>query len=167
MGLRPTQDEKTPSVQQPVSTEAAPFPLSSRPGFPAKQHWTRSRVRLSFKERRMRSVDATKFHRKSAGAQPRDLQFRGPFLETRNLTLPQNCHLDRSVAKWRDLRFLFRSHADTRVLIGPGWTIRVFFRSLFSRGVNATALHALTTRSPADAASAPAIYLSSPGSTSG
>jgi hypothetical protein len=26
----------------------------------------------------------------------RDLQFRGPFLETRNLVLSQNCHLDRS-----------------------------------------------------------------------
>jgi hypothetical protein len=29
----------------------------------------------------MRSVNATKFHRKSGGAKPRDLQFRGPFLE--------------------------------------------------------------------------------------
>jgi hypothetical protein len=38
-------------------------------------------------------------------AKPRDLQFRGPFLETRNLVPPQNCHLDRSVAQWRDLRF--------------------------------------------------------------
>jgi hypothetical protein len=57
-----------------------PFPLSSRPGFPATLHWTRSRVRLSLKERRMRSVNATKFHWKSGGAKPRDLQFRGPFL---------------------------------------------------------------------------------------
>jgi hypothetical protein len=31
-------------------------------------------------------------------AKPRDLQFRGPVLETRNTTLKQNCHLDRSVA---------------------------------------------------------------------
>jgi hypothetical protein len=29
----------------------------------------------------MRSVNATKFHRKSGGAKPRDLQFRGPLLE--------------------------------------------------------------------------------------
>jgi len=28
---------------------------------------------------------------------PRDLQFRGPFVETRNSILKQNCHLDRSV----------------------------------------------------------------------
>jgi len=54
--------------------QVSPFPLSSRPGFPATLHWTRSRVRLSLKERRMRFVNATKFHRKSGGAQPRDLQ---------------------------------------------------------------------------------------------
>jgi hypothetical protein len=31
MGLRPTQGhEKTPSVQQPLSIEPSPFPLSSR-----------------------------------------------------------------------------------------------------------------------------------------
>jgi hypothetical protein len=29
----------------------------------------------------MKSVNATKFHRKSGGAKPRDLRFRGPFLE--------------------------------------------------------------------------------------
>ena len=40
------------------------------------------------------------------GAPWRDLQFRGPLLETRNTMLKQNCHLDRSVAQWRDLRFL-------------------------------------------------------------
>jgi hypothetical protein len=34
----------------------------------------------------------------SSRAQPRDLQFHGPFLETRNLASPQNCHLDRSEA---------------------------------------------------------------------
>jgi hypothetical protein len=32
-------------------------------------------------------------------AKPRDLQFRGPFLETRNLLPPQICHLDRSVVE--------------------------------------------------------------------
>jgi hypothetical protein len=61
--------------QQPIFMEPLPFPLSSR-------------------------------------AKPRGLQFRGPLLETRNTLLKQNCHLacpgvpwDRSVAKWRDLRF--------------------------------------------------------------
>src|ERR1700733_13295929 len=34
--------------------EAPPFPLSSRPGFPATRHWTRLRVRLSLKERRIK-----------------------------------------------------------------------------------------------------------------
>jgi hypothetical protein len=46
----------------------------------------------------MRFVNANKFHRKSGGAKPRDLQFRGPFLETLNFILKQICHLDRSVA---------------------------------------------------------------------
>jgi hypothetical protein len=50
-------------------------PLSSRPGFPATQHWTKPRVRLSLKERRMRSASATNLNRKSGGAKPRDLQF--------------------------------------------------------------------------------------------
>jgi hypothetical protein len=31
----------------------------------------------------------------SLGAKPRDLQFHGPFLETRNSIPKQNCHLDR------------------------------------------------------------------------
>ena len=32
----------------------------------------------------------------SSRAKPRDLQFRGPFLETRNPMLKQNCYLDRT-----------------------------------------------------------------------
>jgi hypothetical protein len=32
----------------------------------------------------------------SSRAKPRDLQFRGPLLETRNTILKQNCHLDRT-----------------------------------------------------------------------
>jgi hypothetical protein len=54
----------------PLSRTPPRFPLSSRPGFPVTQHWTRSRMRLSLKERRIRSVSAKKFHRKSGGAQP-------------------------------------------------------------------------------------------------
>ena len=64
------------------------LPLSSRPGFPAARHWTRLRVRLSLKERRMRSVNATNFHRKSGGAKPRDLRYLFPpgnFLLVRGL----------------------------------------------------------------------------------
>jgi hypothetical protein len=36
-------------------------PDRSVPGFPATQHWTRQRVRLSAKERRMKRVNATNF----------------------------------------------------------------------------------------------------------
>jgi hypothetical protein len=41
-------------------------------------------VRLSRKERRMKFANATNLNRKSGGAKPRDLRFRGPLLETRN-----------------------------------------------------------------------------------
>jgi hypothetical protein len=50
------------------SNESGIVALSSRPGFPATRHETCSRVRLSVKERRVRCVKATRFHRKSGGA---------------------------------------------------------------------------------------------------
>jgi hypothetical protein len=56
MGLWLIQTMKNAPVQQPLSREPLPFPLSSR-------------------------------------AKPRDLQLRGPFLETLNLVFKQNCHL--------------------------------------------------------------------------
>jgi hypothetical protein len=37
-------------------------------GFPATQHWTSPRVRLSVRERRIRCTNATKLNRKSGGA---------------------------------------------------------------------------------------------------
>jgi hypothetical protein len=40
--------------------------------------------KLRFKERRMKFANATNLNRKSGGAKPRDLRFRGPLLETRN-----------------------------------------------------------------------------------
>jgi hypothetical protein len=43
-------------------------------------------------ERRMRFVNAIKFDRKSGGAKPRDLQFRGPFLEALKTMLKHNSH---------------------------------------------------------------------------
>jgi hypothetical protein len=46
--------------------------LSSRPGFPATLRWTRLRVRLSRKERRMKFANATNLNRKSGGAKPSD-----------------------------------------------------------------------------------------------
>jgi hypothetical protein len=47
----------------------------SVPGFPASLRWTRPRVRLSLKERRMMFLNATNFNRKSGVAQWRDLRF--------------------------------------------------------------------------------------------
>ena len=41
----------------------------------------------------MRFVNAIKFHRKSGGAKPRDLQLPGPLLETRTTMLKPNRHL--------------------------------------------------------------------------
>jgi hypothetical protein len=52
-------------------------------------------------------ANATKFNRKSGGAQPRDLQFSGPFLEM---------FFDR--ADWRDLRFLSSPRAKPPTSIG-------------------------------------------------
>src|SRR3984885_3692383 len=42
----------------------------------------------------------------SSRAKPRDLRFRGPFVQAWTLHLTQNCHLDRRVREWRDPRFL-------------------------------------------------------------
>ena len=72
------------SVQKLLSMKPPSFPLSSRPGFPATLRWTRLRVRLSRKERRIKFANATNLNRKSGGAKPRDLRFCGPLLETRN-----------------------------------------------------------------------------------
>ena len=49
-------------------------PDRSVPGFPATLHWTRPRMRLSVRERRMKCTNATKFHRKSGVAKRRDLR---------------------------------------------------------------------------------------------
>jgi hypothetical protein len=62
-------------------------------------------VRLSVRERRMKCINATKFHRKSGGAQWRDLLFPPITNDLREKRHPPLCHPDRSVAQWRDLRF--------------------------------------------------------------
>jgi hypothetical protein len=49
----------------------------------------------------MRYANAIQVNRKSGGAQPRDLQFRGPFLEM---------FFRQSIACWSDLRFAFISN---------------------------------------------------------
>jgi hypothetical protein len=82
MGLRANQRLlKTAPVQQRLSLEAPSLPLSSRP----------ERTRISYfallatntcaalcKESRMQIIKATALHRKSGGAQWRDLRFSGP-----------------------------------------------------------------------------------------
>jgi hypothetical protein len=70
-----------PSSPLVISTEAqrsgeisvlTPLPgnvfRQSVPGFPATQHWTRPRMRLSLKERRMMFDNASNFYRKSGVA---------------------------------------------------------------------------------------------------
>jgi hypothetical protein len=52
-------------------------------------------MRLSLKERRSRFANATNIHRKSGGAKPRDLQFRGPLLEMFRQSV------------WRGLQFFY------------------------------------------------------------
>jgi hypothetical protein len=50
-------------------------PDRSVPGLPAALHWTKRCVRFSVRERRMTRTNATKFNKKSGGAQWRDLQY--------------------------------------------------------------------------------------------
>jgi hypothetical protein len=130
MGLRPTEGDENAFCPATTFLQNVPLSLSSRPGFPATPHWTRSRVRLSLKERRMRSVNATNFHRKSGGAKPTcpaaPRRAVGHAVEGSAVprTSPgdaefhakQNCHLDRSVAQWRDLRLCLSSHGDSLAL---------------------------------------------------
>jgi hypothetical protein len=110
MGLWPTQgDEKrlgpattlygtvALSFVIPSEAEGSAVPRTFRgyvfrqsvPGFPATLHWTRPRMRLSFKERRMMFANATKLYRKSG------------------------------VAWWRDLRFHFRSQLKLSLISQP------------------------------------------------
>jgi hypothetical protein len=53
----------------------------------------------------MKCTNATKFHRKSGGAQWRDLLFIIHSIKFEWKRYPPLCHPDRSVAQWRDLQF--------------------------------------------------------------
>src|ERR1700677_4480459 len=67
--LRGSQVSKArPGAPLRLHMEALPHPLSSRPGFPVTQHWTKRRMRLSLKEMRMKCAKATSLYRKSGGA---------------------------------------------------------------------------------------------------
>jgi hypothetical protein len=106
---------KNASVQQPLFMEPFPFPLSSRayPDFLLHRPDQRPLVWFSLK----RTTCSRPKPQLSTGnpGEPRDLQFRGPFLKTLKSILKQNCHLDRSVAKWRDLRFYLSSKSEGEV----------------------------------------------------
>jgi hypothetical protein len=156
MSLWPTQGEKNASVQQPLSMETSPYPLSSRGAdLPAaSQEWNeRVDIEPLPTHERSRFVSGHDFSRAAHSPQrwalapvpisstfcslgaypdfllhgshqrplmwfspkrttctrpkpqlstgnlgkPRDLQFRGPFVEAWTLRVTQNCHLDRSV----------------------------------------------------------------------
>jgi hypothetical protein len=79
----PTKVMKNGPVQQPLSMEAPPFPLSSRP----ERTWVSYFALLATttcaalrKESRMQIPNTTGLNRKSGGAQWRDLRSCGPFL---------------------------------------------------------------------------------------
>src|SRR6202035_2243131 len=76
MGLGPTQDDEKrviPATAFYGTVTLFPcHPDRSEPGFPASLHWTRPRVHLSLKERRMVFDNATNFYRKFGGAGRRD-----------------------------------------------------------------------------------------------
>jgi hypothetical protein len=75
-------------------------PDRSVPGFPATLNWTRPRVRLSVRERRMKCISATKFHRKSGGAKWRDLQFCGPLMEMFSDRCVAYCRTRKPYSTW-------------------------------------------------------------------
>jgi hypothetical protein len=161
----PEESWVTKNISDPATTfiEPEPFPLSSRayPDFLLHRSHRRPLMWFSLK----RTTCSRPKPQLSTGnpGEPRDLQFRGPLVETRNTMLKQNCHLeqatrgceledqmtgflyrqqrmgwatsrsffarcgiprhstrnsvgchlDRSVAQWRDLRSPFISHADS------------------------------------------------------
>ena len=86
-----------------LSTVALSFVIPERPGF--LLHSSQKRHLCGSPEREPHAAGGAATPDRNPG-KPRDLQFRGPLLETRNLATPQICHLDRSVAQWRDLQFL-------------------------------------------------------------
>jgi hypothetical protein len=62
------------SIALPYHNPLLCHPDRSEPGFPATQRETKPRMRLSLKERRMKSANAIKTYRKSGVAEGRDLQ---------------------------------------------------------------------------------------------
>ncbi len=82
MGLRPTEgDEKRLLFSNRFPRKRRPLLCHPGPDFLPRSTGTKPRVRLSLKERRMRSTSATNPNRKSRGPKRRDLQFTRPFLE--------------------------------------------------------------------------------------
>jgi hypothetical protein len=102
MGLGPTQGDEKRVLFSNYSPWKRRSPLChldrSVPGFPTSRCWRRPRVRLSLKESRMETIRTTGLHRKSGGAQWRDL-----FVDA----LSWECFATDQALR-RDLRFLPR-----------------------------------------------------------
>jgi hypothetical protein len=88
---------KNTSVQQPLSIQPSPFPeqltcLGQVEGEMTRKDRCRCKARRA--DRRS-ALNRSSVPAVFLGAPPRDLQFSEPLLETRNMMLKQNCHLDR------------------------------------------------------------------------
>jgi hypothetical protein len=68
------------------------------------------------KESRIGSANAAKLHRKSGGAQPRDLQCAFPYRNCPCISLARLFHPDRNVTQPRDLLFHFRGQANVSAI---------------------------------------------------
>jgi hypothetical protein len=80
MGLRPAQGDDERSVWQPLSVERLPSPLSSRPWKWLSWAFGPSKVMENASVQQPLSMERLPSPL-SSRAKPRDLQFRGPFVE--------------------------------------------------------------------------------------
>jgi hypothetical protein len=118
MGLRPTRSEKRLGPATTLyETVALSFVIPKLSRISYFTAFTAATYVVLSKENHMQSIEAAtrdrKFGEAEGSAVPQTL------LERPNVILKQNCHLDRSVAEWRDLRSLLPgSHAIS--IRGPG-----------------------------------------------
>ena len=144
----PPQGDENGFCPAPFSMEASPSPLSSRPGFPVTQHRTRQRVRLSVRKGAWSSRNPPT-STGNPGRAPRIFYYAAPematcaaFIEESRMKFADHTNLRqeireaegsavprtflgnvfrRSVAQWRDLRFLFST--PPRAYWGTGASI--------------------------------------------
>ncbi len=142
-GRQPVHQERgseLASVKQPLFMEPLPFPLSSR-------------VVVTFSDFRAKGLlidvptapttalalgigplllAALSFL--SSRAKPRDLQFRGPVLETRNTILKQKCHLACPGVPWDRIRISCHAALDIAACVA-------FVKESSMKCANATKFH--------------------------